>query len=164
MTNNKKTYHNLMGVMCCFKKIPNDLIALVARFGTAAIFWLSGQTKIDGFKLNFLTGEFAFGVPRLSESVVALFAEEYKVPILSPELAAIMAASAEHIFPILLLFGLATRLSALSLLGMTAIIQVFVYPDAYATHATWAACLLFLMAHGAGRLSLDSALWGRSKK
>jgi putative oxidoreductase len=75
-----------------------------------------------------------------------------------------MAASAEHVFPILLLLGLATRFSALALLGMTAVIQVFVYPDAYATHATWAACLLFLMVNGAGKFSLDYALWGHRQK
>ena len=71
------------------------------------------------------------------------------------EIAATMAATAEHFFPILLLFGLATRLSALALLGMTLTIQLFVYPDAYPTHGTWAAVLLLLMVHGPGKLSLD---------
>ena len=154
----------IRNVVGCFTKIPNELIILMARFGMAATFWLSGQTKVEGFKLNFLSGEFEFGWPRLSDSVVALFADEYKLPVLSPEFSALMAASAEHVFPILLLLGLATRFSALALLGMTAVIQVFVYPDAYATHATWAACLLFLMVSGAGKFSLDYVLWGRRQK
>jgi putative oxidoreductase len=62
---------------------------------------------------------------------------------------------AEHVFPFLLLIGLATRFSALALLGMTLVIQLFVYPDAYATHGTWAALLLYLMARGPGALSID---------
>jgi putative oxidoreductase len=66
-----------------------------------------------------------------------------------------MAATAEHVFPILLLAGLATRLSAAALLVMTLVIEVFVYPGAYPTHGTWAAVLLFLIAHGGGRLSVD---------
>ena len=66
-----------------------------------------------------------------------------------------MAAFAEHLFPLLLLLGVATRLSAMALLGMTLTIQIFVYPDAYPTHGTWAAVLLFLMVHGPGKLSLD---------
>lgn len=66
-----------------------------------------------------------------------------------------MAAFAEHLFPILLLVGLATRFSALALLGMTLVIQVFVYPGAYPTHGVWAAVLLYLIAQGPGALSLD---------
>ncbi len=154
-------FHFMGKISCWIQKFSNDLIAFIARFGIAATFWLSGQTKVDGFKLNFFSGDFELGLPKLSESVVSLFADEYKLPILPSDIAAIMAASAEHIFPILLLIGLATRFSALALLGMTAVIQVFVYPDAYATHATWAACLLFLMAQGAGRFSLDYVFWGR---
>lgn len=138
-----------------FERIPNSLIAFIARFSIAAVFWNSGQTKVEGFVLNLVSGEVALGWPRLSDSAVVLFQDEYKLPWIPPELAATMAATAEHLFPLLLLVGLATRFSALALLGMTLVIQLFVYPGAYATHGTWAALLLYLMAQGPGQLSLD---------
>lgn len=136
-------------------RIPHSLVACVGRFSIAAVFWLSGQTKIEGLAVNFVTGEFNLGWPHLSESALELFRTEYRLPLLPPEVAAPMAAFAEHLFPLLLLFGLATRFSALGLLGMTAVIEIFVYPDAYPTHGTWAAVLLYLMAKGPGVLSLD---------
>lgn len=142
------------------QRIPHSAVALLARFSIAAVFWQSGQTKVQGFALNFVSGELALGWPRLSDSALALFRDEYKLPLVPPELAAPLAATAEHLLPVLLLFGLATRLSALGLLGMTAVIQVFVYPGAYATHGTWAALLLYLMVYGPGRLSLDHWLAG----
>lgn len=145
----------LTGMVGAMKSLPNTALALIARFSIAAVFWTSGQTKVDGFKFNFISGEFSIGWPRLSESAVPLFQDEYKLPYLSPELAAYLAAFAEHLFPVLLLIGLGTRLSAAALLAMTLVIQVLVYPGAYATHGTWAAVLLYLMAHGPGRLSLD---------
>ncbi len=135
---------------------PDSVLALLARFSIAAVFWSSGQTKIEGLAINLVSGEFQLGWPRLSENAVYLFREEYRLPLLSPELGATLAALGEHVLPLLLLAGLATRLSALGLLGMTAVIQLFVYPDAYATHGTWAAVLLYLIAHGPGRLSLDA--------
>lgn len=135
--------------------IPDSGMALLARFSIAAVFWTSGQTKVQGFALNLIGGDFTFGWPRLSDSAMALFQDEYKLPFISPEIAAPMAAAAEHLFPLLLLLGLGTRLSALALLGMTLVIQVFVYPDAYPTHGTWAAVLLYLVARGPGKLSLD---------
>jgi putative oxidoreductase len=138
--------------------IPHSLIALLARFAIAAVFWNSGQTKIDGFALNFISGDFQLGWPRLSDSAITLFREEYKLPFLPPEVAAPLAATTEHLLPVLLLLGLATRFSALGLLGMTLVIQVFVYPGAYATHATWAAVLLYLVARGPGLLSIDHLL------
>lgn len=138
-----------------FERIPHSLVALLARFSVAAVFWNSGQTKVEGLAVNFISGDFQLGWPRLSSSAVALFQDEYKLPFIAPELAAPLAAAAEHVFPLLLLFGLATRFSALALLGMTLVIQVFVYPGAYATHATWAAVLLYLMARGPGVLSVD---------
>lgn len=125
--------------------IGHDLLALAARFGIAGVFWMSGRTKVDGWLA-------------VSENAVALFEDEYKVPVLSPELAAHLAAYAEHLFPVLLVLGLATRVSALALLGMTAVIQVFVYPLAWPTHLVWAAALLYLAARGAGRLSIDRAV------
>ncbi|MCM2296803.1 DoxX family protein [Rhodoferax sp.] len=135
--------------------VPNTLLAFVARFSIAAVFWKSGQTKIQGLEIDIVSREFTLGWPRLSDSVVDLFRDEYRLPVIPPEMAAIMAAFAEHFFPLLILFGMATRLSALALLGMTMTIQLFVYPDAYPTHGTWAAVLLYLMVHGPGKLSLD---------
>jgi len=125
--------------------VGDSLLALAARFGIAGIFFMSGRTKVEGW----LT---------VSDNAIALFADEYKVPLLPPEIAAHMAAYAEHLFPLLLALGLATRLSALALLGMTAVIQVFVYPAAWATHLSWAGLLLYLIGRGAGAVSLDRVL------
>ena len=123
--------------------LPMDrVLAPAARLAMAAVFWLSGRTKVDGW----LT---------VSDSAVTLFAEEYKLPLVSPELAAHAAAYAEHLLPALLVLGLFTRWSALSLLGMTAVIQVLVYPDAWPTHLTWAVALIYLAWRGAGAVSLD---------
>lgn len=122
--------------------IPDDLVALAARFGIAGVFWLSGRTKVEGW----LT---------VSDNAVALFEDEYRLPVLPPEVAAHLAAYAEHLFPLLLALGLATRASALALLGMTLVIEIFVYPLAWPTHLVWAAALLYLAGRGAGRYSLD---------
>ncbi len=138
-----------------FSAIPDSLIALLGRFSVAAIFWKSGQTKVQGFAIDIVSGEFTLGMPRLSDSAVALFRDEYKLPLIPPELAAPMAAFAEHLFPLLILIGLATRFSAAALLVMTLTIQLFVYPDAWPTHGVWAAVLVFLMAKGPGVFSLD---------
>ncbi|WP_017735939.1 DoxX family protein [Pseudomonas sp. CBZ-4] len=137
------------------EKIPYSLIAFLARFSIAAVFWKSGQTKVEGFAVDLISGTFQLGEPRLAASTLPLFRSEYHVPVLSPEVAAHMAAFAEHFFPVLILVGLATRFSALALIGMTLVIQVFVYPDAYPTHGTWLAILLWLVARGPGRLSID---------
>lgn len=125
--------------------VPDDLLALVSRFSMAAIFFLSGRTKVSGF----LT---------ITDSAYELFRTEYKLPIVPPEIAAHLAAYAEHLFPLLLVLGLATRFAALALLGMTLVIQVFVYPDAWPTHLSWAAALLYLAGRGGGVLSLDRKL------
>lgn len=125
--------------------VSHGLLALAARLAVGAIFFLSGRTKVEGF----LT---------VSDSAYTLFREDYKVPLLPPEFAAHMATYAEHLFPVLLVLGLCTRLSALALLGMTAVIQIFVYPDAWPTHLSWAALMLYLIGRGAGPLSLDRAL------
>jgi putative oxidoreductase len=127
------------------RAIPDGLLLLAARLGTAAVFFLSGRTKVEGL----LT---------VSDSAIALFADEYKLPLLSPVVGAHLAAYFEHLFPLLLALGLCTRLAAAALLGMTAVIQVLVYPDAWPTHLTWAALLLLLVGRGAGPLSLDRAL------
>ncbi|TFY91702.1 DoxX family protein [Pseudomonas kairouanensis] len=138
-----------------FEQIPYSLIAFVARFSIAAVFWKSGQTKIEGFAVDLISGTFQLGEPRLAASTLPLFRSEYHVPLLSPEVAAYLAAFAEHFFPVLILVGLATRFSALALIGMTLVIQLFVYPDAYPTHGTWIALLLLLVAKGPGGLSID---------
>ncbi len=121
--------------------IPYWFVAIVTRVSIAGVFWQSGQTKVDGF--------------RVTDSAIELFRSEYRLPIIDPAIGAHLAALAEHLFPVLLLIGIATRFSALALLSMTLVIQIFVYPDAWPTHGTWAACLLLLMTRGAGLLSLD---------
>ena len=142
-------------VIQLFERIPYSLIAFIARFSIAAVFWKSGQTKVEGFAVDLIGGTFQPGEPRLAASTLPLFRSEYHVPLLSPEVAAYMAAFAEHFFPVLILIGFATRFSALALIGMTLVIQLFIYPDAYPTHGTWVAVLLLLVAKGPGRLSID---------
>ena len=124
---------------------PHDLLALVNRVAIAAIFWQSGRTKVDGWL-------------HVSEGAYELFRSEYRLPLLPPALAAHLATYAEHLFPLLLVLGLATRASALALLCMTLVIQLFVYPDAWPTHLSWAGLLLYLAGRGGGRVALDRAL------
>ena len=122
--------------------LPDDALLLVDRVAVAAIFFLSGRTKVEGLFT-------------IKPSTYELFRTEYALPLLPPELAAHMATTAEHLFPLLLVLGLCTRGAALGLLGMTAVIEVFVYPDAWPTHLSWAALLLPLVAKGGGRWALD---------
>jgi putative oxidoreductase len=122
--------------------VSNSLLSLVARFAIAAIFFLSGRTKVSGL----LT---------ITPGAYELFRTEYKLPLVPPEIAVHMAAYAEHLFPILLVLGLFSRFSAFALLGMTTVIEVFVYPDAWPTHLSWAGLLLIIIGRGAGKLSLD---------
>jgi putative oxidoreductase len=121
---------------------PDALLLLVVRLGVAAIFFLSGRTKVDGLL-------------HIKESTYYLFAEEYRVPLLPPAVAAHVTTYAEHLFSILVALGLLTRLSASAFLVMTLVIEVFVYPDAWPTHLSWAGLLLVLIGRGAGPLSLD---------
>lgn len=137
---------------------PLWLLQLLARLSIAAVFWRSGQTKISGFALDPLAGRFELGWPQFSDSAIDLFRDEYRLPLLPPELAATLATLAEHLFPVLIVLGLATRASALALLGMTLVIQLFVYPDAWPTHGTWAVVLLVLIRFGAGAFSLDALI------
>ncbi len=125
--------------------IPEWLPQLVARLGVAAVFFQSGRTKVEGL----LT---------ITPGAYQLFEEEYKLPLLSPDVAAQLATYVEHLFPILLALGLFTRLSAAALLVMTAIIEIFVYPAAWPTHLSWVGLLLPLLARGAGALSMDRFL------
>lgn len=125
--------------------LPNALLLLVARVGIASVFFLSGRTKVEGF----LT---------IKPSTYELFRSEYALPLISPELATHLATYSEHLFPVLLVLGLFTRLAAATLLGMTVVIEVFVYPDAWSTHLSWAGLLLPLIAYGGGAWSLDHVL------
>lgn len=138
-----------------FARIPEDAIKLLARLSLAVTFWASGQTKIEGLVLDPIGWNVELGVPHVSEGAIELFRSEYALPLIDPTLATRLAATAEHALPLLLLFGLATRVSALGLLAITLVIQLFVYPSAYPTHGLWMALLLYLMARGPGRVSLD---------
>ena len=125
-------------------RTPHSLIGLIGRLAIGLVFWNSGRTKVQGWNI--------FNV---NDSTLFLFKEEYKLPAVPPELAALGAQVAEHAFPILLILGLATRFSALALLIMTLVIQIFVYPNAYIVHGTWAAILLMLIKYGPGQISAD---------
>ncbi len=151
-------------VIDMFTRIPDAVIALIARLSMAAVFWQAGQTKVQGFVVDIVNAEVHLGWPRLSDSVIPLFMDEYRLPLISPAVAAPMAAFAEHFFPLMLVVGLATRFSALAMLVMTLVIQFLVYPGSYATHGTWAAALLFLMARGPGKLSLDHWIASRQPR
>ena len=124
------------------KLLPEDVLLLVARLGVASVFVLSGRAKVDG-------------ILHITDGTYALFESEYHVPLLPPEVAAHAATYSEHLFSILLVLGLFTRFSALAFLGMTAVIEIFVYPDAWPTHLSWAGLLLPLLARGGGRFSPD---------
>ncbi|MEW8315300.1 MAG: DoxX family protein [Candidatus Thiodiazotropha endolucinida] len=128
------------------KSIPEWGIALLARGAIAYTFWSSGRSKVSGFL-------------DISDYTFLLFEHEYGVPLIPPNIAAHMATYAEHFFPILLVLGLFTRFAALSLLIMTAVIQLFVYPDAWNVHMWWALAMLYLIRHGGGLVSLDRLLW-----
>lgn len=117
--------------------LPEALLLLVARLGIASVFFLSGRTKVTGFL-------------QLKPSTYTLFRSEYALPLVPPDWAAHLATYAEHLFPLLLVLGLLTRPAAAALLGMTLVIEVFVYPDAWPTHLTWAGLLLPLLAYGGG--------------
>jgi putative oxidoreductase len=124
--------------------VPYTLLALPLRVGVATVFWNSAMAKLANW-----------------DTTIELFTEEYKVPLLPPEFAANLALSIELTAPVLLVLGLLTRVSALVLLGMTTVIEIFVYPQAWPTHIQWAAMLLVLLCRGAGKLSLDHVVWRR---
>jgi putative oxidoreductase len=144
MTNDARA-NSALALMAWPQAIPEWLIALVTRLGVAGVFFLSGRTKVDG-------------VLHITDSTYALFASEYKLPLVSPFIAAHLATYSEHLFSILLVLGLFTRLSAAAFFGMTLVIEIFVYPDAWPTHLSWAALLLYLIARGGGAVSLDRLL------
>jgi len=128
-----------------FERIPHELIAPLARLSVGTIFLRSGLLKLDGWA---------------DGTTLALFQEEYRLPLLSPEVASWLATAAELSLPPLLFLGLLTRPAALLLLGMTLVIQTFVYPNAFDTHGVWAVALLYLAKFGPGSLALDRLLLG----
>jgi putative oxidoreductase len=118
--------------------VPYALLAIPLRLAVATVFWNSGMTKLADW-----------------DATLQLFVEDYQVPILPPEVAANIALSIELSTPVLLVLGLLTRPAAAVLLGMTTVIEIFVYPQAWPTHIQWAAMLLVLLCRGAGTFSLD---------
>lgn len=124
------------------RALPLWLLLLVMRFAAASIFFLSARTKVEGWFT-------------ISDNAYELFEYEYALPLIPSHVATILATVSEHVFPLLLVMGLFTRYAALALLGMTLVIQIFVYPDAWSTHLSWAGLLLPLIALGGGRLSID---------
>ena len=123
--------------------VPYALLALLLRLAAATVFWNSAMAKLDNW-----------------DTTLALFADEYRLPLLAPDVAACLATTIELTSPVLLVIGLLTRPAAAVLLAMTTVIEVFVYPQAWPTHIQWAAMLLVLLCRGAGSLSLDRLLWG----
>ena len=119
-------------------RLPLSALQLMFRIAIAAVFWSSGLTKIASW-----------------DTTIALFRNEYMVPLLPPELAAVMSATFELSCSALIVVGLATRLATLPLLGMTFVIEVFVYPEYWSMHLMWATVLLFLLTKGPGAFSLD---------
>jgi putative oxidoreductase len=128
------------------ESIPWSVLALVARVAVFVVFWRSGSVKLDDW-----------------DGTLALFSDEYKVPLLPPRIAAVMATAMELGGSTLVLLGLGTRLVVALLLGMVAVIQTFVYPEAWPTHVQWLAFMLPLLARGPGALSLDR-LWWRGER
>ncbi|SDL62051.1 DoxX family protein [Maricaulis salignorans] len=148
--------------------LAGDALKLLARLTLAGVFWRSLLTKVQTvgvFPYTEMINDFAvqrayLRLPEfplsLKASTLALFETEYALPLLPIEVAAWMATLAEFSLPILLVLGVMTRLSALALLGMTVVIQIFVYPDAWwSTHALWVVMTAFVAGSGPGRLSVD---------
>ncbi|MCL2453670.1 MAG: DoxX family protein [Alphaproteobacteria bacterium] len=134
----------LVATTAWLDKFPQSLLSLFARIFPAAVFWRSGETKVEGF--------------HLSDNAIDLFRDEYRLPFIDPELAAKIAAISEHLFPFLLVLGLASRLAAFALLIMTSVIEIFVYPDAWPEHGLWATCFLIVITRGPGVFSFDHLL------
>lgn len=125
--------------------VPDAFLLLVARLGIAGVFFMSGRTKVDG-------------IIHITDGTYELFRTEYALPLIPPAIAAVAATWSEHVFSILLVLGLFTRFSALVLFMMTLTIEIFVYPDAWPTHLSWAAILLPLMVRGGGGWSIDALI------
>ena len=127
--------------VCVCEMIPQSFVSLWARIFIALVFFQSARTKVDGFTIK--------------DSTFTLFEYEYALPVIDPVIAAYLATIAEQVFPVLLIIGLASRFSAVALLIMTLVIEIFVYPEAYVLHGLWATALLIIIARGPGVLSVD---------
>jgi len=125
-------------VTAWFERIPYWLIAVTCRVALAQVFWSSAQAHLANW-----------------QTTLYLFGSDYSLPFLPPTLAAYMAITIELVVPPLLILGLATRFASLVIFGMTLVIEIFIYPQAWPTHIQWAAMMLVLMTYGAGPLSLD---------
>jgi putative oxidoreductase len=137
----RRTYSQValyMRLVTLAERIPLSLVQLVTRLAVAHVFWASAQSKLASWPIT-----------------IQLFAMEYRLPLLPPELAAPLATAAELTGSVLVLLGLLTRIGALILLGVTTTIQIFVYPGNWPDHLLWASGLLLLIARGGGILSLD---------
>lgn len=131
------------------RRTSDALLLLVNRLGIAAVFFQSGRTKVEGLL-------------SIKPSTYELFSSEYALPLIPSDWAARLATGAEHLFPLLLVLGVFTRSSALALLVMTLVIEIFVYPDAWPTHLSWAGLLLPLVIKGGGAWSLDQVRRNKS--
>jgi putative oxidoreductase len=147
-----KSFFESINQLC--SKIPEDILALIARFAIGLVFWRSAQTKIDGTTILGQKWQF-FNV---SDSTFTLFEYEYELPLMPSDVSAYMATYGEFFLGLAIMFGLLTRLSALGLLSMTLVIQIFVYPDAWPTHIMWLVPLLYLIKNGGGKLSVDNLI------
>ena len=137
-------YGMLGSMLSWLNRVPYALLAAPLRFALATVFWNSAMAKLANW-----------------DTTVSLFTDEYQVPLLPPEFAAQTALTIELTTPVLLVLGLFTRVAALVLLGMTTVIEVFVYPQAWPTHIQWAAMLFVLLCRGPGEVSIDRLLWRR---
>ena len=133
--------HLVQPILDLLGRFPLALLQLIFRFSTASVFFMSGHSKIQSW-----------------QTTILLFANEYRVPVLSPEVAATISATFELGCSTLIFFGLFTRLATLPLLGMVAVIQTFVYPENWVEHLTWAAMLVFILTRGPGPISIDRLL------
>jgi putative oxidoreductase len=131
----------LAALVALLDRFPLAILQLMMRVSIGAVFWNAGLTKIASW-----------------QTTVVLFRDEYRVPVLPPELAADMATTVELTCPVLLFLGLAARLATLPMLAQTLVIAVFVYPEDWIEHLTWAAMLLFILTRGPGPVSLDRLL------
>lgn len=141
----------MAGVLNLLGQLPDSVLLLGCRLAAGAIFFKSALTKIDT----------ETWVIAPTETTIGLFRDEYHVPVLPPEIAAYLGTYNEFFMPFLLVLGLGARLGAAALLGMTFVIQVFVYPENWAEHLSWAVLLAFVLTRGPGQFSVDHLLAGR---
>ncbi len=130
----------ILGLYTWLESCPTWVNGLLCRLGVAGVFWRSGQTKVHGFFV-------------INDTTFDLFRDEYRVPLIPPDIAAVMSTVNEHLCSALLVIGLASRLSAAVLFGM--VIEIFVYPDSWPDHLMWSSALIYIILRGPGALSLD---------